>query len=287
MIVSIPVPRGWRPLAGVDPKTLGATRLQLHHAAQLVTIAGRSLLPARADDSQTALEWLPEARCFAGEWIGGWRTALRPADLSLQILAKDGTAPAVLSLPGRTFSTALSWLQAEADQRGGGGAKLSRAVPYALDAHPVATGAPFHLEPLAEFIALDHYYGNAFALLSALATSVPEASPIRCWPHHFDLATLISFDAAGGDSVRTIGVGLSPGDAQYGEPYFYVTPWPYPQGVELPALAAGGHWHTAGWTGAVLTASALRAADHGHEAARAAVFLEGAVQACLQLLRAV
>ena len=57
--------------------------------------------------------------------------------------------------------------------------------------------------------------------------------------------------------------------------------------MELPALAAGGHWHTAGWTGAVLTASALRAADHGHEAARAAVFLEGAVQACLQLLRAV
>lgn len=55
--------------------------------------------------------------------------------------------------------------------------------------------------------------------------------------------------------MRSVGVGLSPGDSGYPEPYVYVTPWPYPTG-ELPALP-WGHWHTEGWTGAVLRGSAL------------------------------
>lgn len=284
--ISIPAPADWRPLTGSDPQRLSATRLQLHHAAQLVTIAGRSLLPARADDSQTALEWLPTVRCFAGEWLGDWRVALRPADLRLHILAKGAAHPAVLSLLGRTFADAFAWLQAEADERGADGARISRVVPYALGDHPVANGAPFLLDPPGDFVALDHYYGDAFALLSSLRTALPEASPIRCWPHHFDLATLISLDAAGGEKARTVGAGLSPGDEHYDEPYFYVTPWPYPKDAALPALPPGGRWHTAGWIGAVLTASDLRADGEPGEAGRAAAFSESAVLASLALLGA-
>ena len=48
-------------------------------------------------------------------------------------------------------------------------------------------------------------------------------------------------------------MGLSPGDGTFAEPYFYLLPWPSPPG-ELPKLD-GGHWHTEGWTGAVLEAS--------------------------------
>ena len=45
---------------------------------------------------------------------------------------------------------------------------------------------------------------------------------------------------------------MSPGDGSYPQPYFYVSPWPYPEGSALPALASG-KWHTEVWVGAVLT----------------------------------
>ena len=80
---------------------------------------------------------------------------------------------------------------------------------------------------------------------------------MRCWPHHFDLATLVSVPGGAPGDARTIGVGLSPGDGSYAEPYFYVTPWPSPDSPALPELPAGADWHRTGWFGAVLTATAI------------------------------
>jgi hypothetical protein len=93
------------------------------------------------------------------------------------------------------------------------------------------------MEPLFEELA--KWYGNAALCLEALS------SPIRCWPHHFDIATQI------GSGDRSIGVGMSPGDGNYQQPYFYVSPFPYPDVASLPALASGT-WHTKEWVGAVL-----------------------------------
>jgi len=55
----------------------------------------------------------------------------------------------------------------------------------------------------------------------------------------------------------TIGVGLSPGDASYNEPYWYVSPSPYPDTTSLPALDGNGFWHSQHWVGAVLPTSRL------------------------------
>ena len=41
-----------------------------------------------------------------------------------------------------------------------------------------------------------------------------------------------------------IGVGLSPGDTYYAEPYWYVSPYPYPGLEDLPVLDGSGFWHT-------------------------------------------
>jgi hypothetical protein len=49
---------------------------------------------------------------------------------------------------------------------------------------------------------------------------------------------------------------MSPGDGSYSQPYFYVSPWPYPDVSTLPPLVLG-HWHTEGWVGAVLTAEEI------------------------------
>ena len=56
------------------------------------------------------------------------------------------------------------------------------------------------------------------------------ATPVRCWPHHFDIATLLNI---GQENLQSIGIGLSPGDSNNREPYFYVTMWPYPDVEEV------------------------------------------------------
>ncbi len=69
---------------------------------------------------------------------------------------------------------------------------------------------------------------------------------------------------------------MSTGDAAYDQPYFYVTPWPYPEAGSLPRLGLG-RWQTAGWVGAVLTAGDVLA--HTDQARYVQEFLNGAVDA--------
>jgi len=55
------------------------------------------------------------------------------------------------------------------------------------------------------------------------------------------------------ETARGVGVGLSPGDDAYNQPYFYINPWPHLDPSTLPDLPMPGHWHTSGFTGAIAT----------------------------------
>ena len=81
----------------------------------------------------------------------------------------------------------------------------------------------------------------------------------RCWPHHFDLATLTSFFLPRPATTAYVGAGLSPGDRYYDEPYFYLSVYPAPDPSALPPLPPLGHWHVEDFTGAVATATAILA----------------------------
>jgi len=106
---------------------------------------------------------------------------------------------------------------------------------------------------------LSAWFNLADSLLSEFAASnanlVPGPSTVRCWPHHFDIATYVALEAGDFESARGIGVGMSPGDESYDEPYFYVNAWPHPTGEALPTLPSPGHWHTDGFVGAIATAT--------------------------------
>jgi hypothetical protein len=268
----------FEPLGAPTPAALAGARVELHFAAQLPAAVGRALVAPAPDDSHTSLEWLAGPRLLAGVRApSGLRAALRPADLALAVLG-DADAPAAeLPLAGRTFAEAAAWLAAAL--RAPAGTVLG-LPPYDMPAHPIAGGARFGGEDRAAAAELARWYATADATLRALARSSPGASAVRSWPHHFDIATLLPGPAVD----TTIGVGLSPGDGSYAEPYFYVTPWPYPKDPAPPELPGGGHWHREGWFGAVLTATSLLAAPRHASAVEA--FVEAAVAACAGLLRA-
>lgn len=108
------------------------------------------------------------------------------------------------------------------------------------------------------------------------------ASPVYCWPHHFDLATQIKLPIRNADTTGDIGVGFSPGDEYYDEPYFYVSVYPEPDPAILPMLPAMGHWHTHEFTAGVKPAhKILTATDQASETDN---FLQGAAAIALKIL---
>jgi hypothetical protein len=221
---------------------LAEARLQCHHAAQLNTRLARGFVAAQPDDSHTSMVWDVAAAALVGRPVSSFRLGLRIPDLTLVLLGSPGETIADFPLDGRTFADGLGWLGERLRAIGLDPAPLALPIHFSLDDHPLLHGAAFRLhgsEPLFEELA--KWYGNAAWAFDFLS------SPLRCWPHHFDIAASIA------KGKSTVGVGMSPGDKTYDQPYFYVTPWPYPEAASLPPLTLG-HWHTEGWTGAVLMA---------------------------------
>lgn len=280
----------WETLGAVDPRSLIDARLQLHWAAQAAAAVGKQLLPRQPDFSEQSLEWLEGPCALAQSVVVGarpFRSAIRLASPALLLLDEAGETLRELFLDGRTLDEAYEWVRREVEALLGRPLDQPLERPEGLPSHPVSAGAPFSFTGSPAPAELGRYYAGADRLLRGFRERNPDASPVACWPHHFDLATLIRLDpGADPEHARSIGVGLSPGDDGCAEPYFYILPWPRPHG-ELPQLDGGG-WHMESWVGAVLTASEWIAtsggSSNGAQRERIERFLSSAVAACRSLL---
>jgi hypothetical protein len=278
----------WKTLGAVAPTKLVDTRLQLHHAAQLVASAGASFLEPQPDDSHPNFGWMESLGALVGRSLPGAdaQVGLRVADLSLLLVAAGGRVSDELALDGRTLEDGYAWL-AKATAHAGAelpSAGLTRAA-YEIPVHATGSGAPFSSESRDAPAELARWFANGHHALGELAARTPGASELRCWPHHFDMGTLaVLATHPDGSLAQSIGLGLSPGDEGYAEPYWYVSPWPYPEPSALPALESGGHWHTEGYTSAILTGSDLVAGPPEGQSDRLHAFLEAAVDASRRAL---
>ena len=282
------------PLGLRDPTLLENARLELHHAVQLLAAFGQNFTDPREDDSHRSLDWAdvpdsPAQAAFLSEPAShprDLRLALVVADLRIEL--RDGSEPlASIALQGRRLDEAYAWLARVAAEAAGQPPSSGLARPeYDLPEHPVAVGSSFSTAGSAESAELARWYETGHLVLGALHAQGPNAAPVRTWPHHFDMGTLLAYPPTDpGGAARSVSVGLSPGDGGYPEPYWYVTPYPYPHDPELPVLEAGGHWHTEGWTGAVLSASEHRGlGDAADQARQITDFIAEALAGSRQLL---
>jgi len=273
----------WRTVGAVLPGQLSAARVELHFAAQLVSAPGTSLLAPEADYSHTNLGWDSRLSVLAGRHVGG--ASLRAALVfeSLELALLEGSLErASYPLAGATMEQGLAWLS----ERLTDDPSRLRLPTHDMPNHPIADGAAF-VETTAEARSeLAAWFANATASVQSVVAEDRRASIVRCWPHHFDVASLITLEAGrAAEEARSIGVGFSPGDGSYDEPYFYVTPWPYPSAEALPLLPAGVHWHTEGWTGAVLAAEQVISKPAHRQRSAVLEALGGAITACRTLLR--
>ena len=245
----------WRPLGTVEPTALASSRETLHHAATLLALAGASYLEPREDDSHTSMSWLGAIGALASEPMPAsapFHFALRVRELSLVVIDNDSSSSsASFALDGRTRSDALAWMRREAGQRGLDRERLRTRLHFEIAPHPTDEGFPFERPTDGTLDELASWYADANFILNSTRQRTEGAGPVRCWPHHFDIATLVRLPPAG--ALQTVGIGLSPGDTSYSEPYYYVSPYPVPERAPRPLSV--GRWHTEGWAGGVLVGS--------------------------------
>jgi hypothetical protein len=271
----------WQSVPRANFMFLHAARLQAHYAAQWLGRAARAYVPAEPHDRHTNLGW---DDAFGGlvthPLPDGSRLGLRIGDLTLAFL---DVHPHALPLDGRAEAEVRTWLGGHVAARNLAAGKLDEPSPYALPEHALALGARYSLDELGDSLnTLAHWYANANAALTGvqkhLVARKLKAPPVRCWPHHFDLDTLIALPRG-----RTIGIGYCPGDEFCDEPYFYTSMWPEPFIPALPLLPAMAHWHTYKFLAALAPAHKIVAAhDQG---AYVRQYLDVAVKAALHAMR--
>lgn len=266
----------WQRLGAFPATALHRARLQAHAALQPLVQVTRGYVSSRADDSHNSFIWSPRLNALLSDEIAAgtlpFRLGLRLATLTLLAVGRDFVELGSSSLHGKTLPQERTWLSFRLAEAGLDWAVLEKPVHYRTAPNEFLEGLPF--EVTEELSELSRYYGNASLVLSGIAEALPGASPIRCWPRDFDIATL---QPLRDESLR---VGLSPGDASYNQPYFYVTPSAVNSSMALPVMKSGGQWHTENWTGAVLTGEDIVSqGDAGEQAAFVTNWLNEAIVA--------
>jgi len=278
--------RGWRKLGAVRPAALAGAWWQVHWAAQIPAAFASAAIQARSDDSHANLGWDERTGALVTHPAGSARAGLRLGDLTL-VMLEGARVSGQLAMAGLTLSEGLTWMSGaaaavmEAPPRG-------QLVPRSWDMpeHVVGSGGRFEAPSAESLGEIARWYANADLVLGELASATPGASAVRCWPHHLDIATLVTLDEGrSAEEVPSIGIGLAPPDGSIGEPYFYANPWPNPEDrTRAPTLEGGGEWFGEGWFGAVLRGTRLADVDAVAQRARLELFLRSAVAADRRLL---
>jgi hypothetical protein len=205
------------------PPDFAATRESLHRLAEDV------IKPAR---ERTSGEWtLIDTR-------GGFGTPIFGDDDQVRV---EG-AELVIRERGEERRAPIGSLSAAAAQIG------ARLLPGGLAG---LAEEPLEVDPAASRALAAAYEVARRSLEEIRAAAGPTDDPTEptLWPEHFDLAIEMGEEPSG----RRANYGLSPGDGDHAEPYFYVGPWSAP---EKPDEAT---WNGRGFTGAELGYAELAA----------------------------
>ena len=147
----------------------------------------------------------------------------------------------------------------------GGDGEEKRAPLTSLKESAAGVGLPdtglaeasLELDSASAVVLAAAYQLGDSVLRAFFAEALPpaEATENQLWPEHFDIAIEHGNEQNGERATY----GLSPGDADHAEPYFYVAPWVPPSDPTT--------WTAVGFTGAELGWAELLSAEDPHSIA--------------------
>ncbi|MCG8467842.1 MAG: hypothetical protein MJB57_06465 [Gemmatimonadetes bacterium] len=276
----------WAHIGTIPPIRLVDARHELNWSVQALDAVGRTLAEPAPDSSHVALTWDETIDGLVTAPVGdGTRAGLNFERAELVIVGGDGAVTDSDALTGKTLVEAAGWVQERVAEALG---ETPDWTPIREDVAPAPAGSgePFG-PPTDAHRELARWYRNAITLFRPIAETEQGASPVLCWPHHIDIATFINLDPGTAQyEGRSVNVGMSPGDATFTEPYFYVVPYPTVGPNGLPVLVGGGFWQTEGWVGAVLSAAAVVSTQEERQAETVESFIRSALSSSKRLLDA-
>jgi len=262
----------------------------IHHAAQFIAYAGIHFVEAKADDSHTSAEWLPEKNWLAGQTIKAGRNRIRVIldypGFVIRIADEHLTPLHTIMLAGQTKQEVLNQLAGHLQSLGLDTSGFNDKLHYQIPHHEVDDGAAFGMPPKELLDELANYRIDGHMMMVRFAERFQTASPVLVWPHHFDEGSYIPLQFEGGEAVGSVSIGLAVADAYYPYPYFYVTAWKK-EGINyehLPEIKLPGKWHTHEWTGQVLEGNSLVNIEKGKQEEIVNNFLEKALENAARLV---
>ncbi len=242
---------------GFPPAALVRSRQLSHVAVQWVSRAARANLKPLDDDSHSNLGWSTDLSSLVSHPLDPDKTlqlGFSFAKAAL-LLIRQGSVVDELTMEDADDSTIQQWCDEHLQNAGLNGIDKG-ILPYTLSPIDCSLFAKHR----AELEVLGDWFAFGFSALEKLvATNQGHAvnTPVvRCWPHHYDVGAIFFLELGDPETARSIGVGLSPGDESYPEPYFYCNPWPAPS--SLPPETSPLHWHTKGFTSLILQSSKIQ-----------------------------
>lgn len=177
----------WKQLTTPFNEDLKEALQQQHHAAQFIALVGKHLIPNKADDSNTNMEFIVDENTLIGNALpNGIRVALGLSDLKLSILDRENNSKKEISLDGKNRLEVFEILKQSLFDLGVDVSNFTDELHYEIPEHPLDKGAVFSLKNKSSFIENAAYRHNAKLVLKEIGTLIDPKENIRIWPHHFD-----------------------------------------------------------------------------------------------------
>jgi len=242
----------WIKLDKINSGDIAPTREALHRAMQLVSAAPRSFLPPLEHDETASLHWNEKKRRLESQYFGpklNVQSSIDFASFKIMLLVEEIVFDEI-SLHKKSFDQVKEWFRNTLYKIKLDPNQYVVDLPYTLPAFHSGLEAPFDYYDKNAFHSFSILYHNTNLMLNQISEDkIGKKLKVKVWPHHFDMAILHYLNAE--DSV---GLGLAPGDDYYAQPYFYVTPYPYPPDHTIEETnPIVGHWHTEGFKALILT----------------------------------
>ncbi len=234
---------------------------QIHLAAQYLAAAGISFLDKKEDDSHTNLAWEVENNRLATHSFGNGtnQVGLNLLSTNLEWLV-NGTAEATIDLQTSTHSEILNWLNNQA-QKHQIDKEYRYDFHYELPYPSISEDYKFQIDNTESKIYAEELNRAQTSFQSFLSENNLD-SPIRVWPHHFDLGIYSQLD----QSENTfLAAGLAIPDTLVDGLYYYASG--YKDGKEIVTKTFKGmdrgDWRS-DWDGATLASEGvdINAAKH-------------------------
>lgn len=275
----------WRQMLQLEPEHIRETKALMHQAIQNVAAVGRKFLPKSKNDVNASLIWVPGLSRMAGQWVTGevdFRSSLSIEKFEVFLVDKKVTTLASFQLEGKTYRQLMVWLEEQIGKLGMPAADLTMNLPYEIPNHPVREGSVFQLAHARAAVEFSKFYHNTYIILRKIKKQFESQNEILIWPHHFDIALSILIKDTGDPETDTIiSFGMSPGDENFENPYFYVNTWPHVDTSQCAKLSNNALWVSEDWTGAIMLSKHIYEAD---QQKRLEMFYEESSEQLIQML---